>query len=172
MNSKNKYDTFLGIDNGVSGTIGIIQVNKEPMCFPIPTVEEVDFHSGEERMITRINHSLLNVIFSGLNPEKTMCFMERPMYNNRRFAQSISAARAFESVLLSLEKFEIRKEVIDSKKWQNYFFPTNHRRREKGMTKLLSNTVGKKLFPSLDASEVDDYDGILIAKYCQIVYGE
>ena len=53
--------------------------------------------------------------------------MERPMINSERFKQSKNAARAFEATLIVLEMLGLKDNyiIIDSKKWQHYFFGKN-----------------------------------------------
>ena len=48
--------------------------------------------------------------------------LERPMINPERFKQSIIAVRAFEALIIVLEILQLEYTVIDSKKWQHYFF--------------------------------------------------
>ena len=166
--TRRKYDTFVGIDNGSTGSIGIIQPEHDAIYMPMPTISEVDFHKDQEHMVTRVNHPVLETIICNFDPEKTYVTLERPLYNNRMFAQSMSAARAFESVLILLDKYQITRETIDSTQWQNMFFPGNRKSRDKGITKAMSNKYGKIYFPDLDIMGLKDYDGILIAKFCQM----
>ena len=59
---------------------------------------------------------------------KVAIIMERPMINAERFKQSKNAARAFESTLMVIEMLGLKDNyiIIDSKKWQHYFFRKEH----------------------------------------------
>lgn len=62
-----------------------------------------------------------------LNDVKIAVVLERPMINADRFKQSKNAARAFEAMLIVLEMLGLKENyiIIDSKKWQHYFFGKN-----------------------------------------------
>ena len=51
--------------------------------------------------------------------------MQRPMVNPQRFKQSGHALRAFEATIITLQSLGIEYVIIDSKKWQHYFFGKN-----------------------------------------------
>lgn len=148
--------TYIGIDNGVSGTIGIL--GKEPEFHKMPTFESQDYTKAKKR-ITRIDTEELRIILNGL--EKPFILLERPMVNPGRFKATISAVRAFEATLIVIEYLKIPYEVIDSKKWQKEFIP-GYKGKE---LKSAGVEVAKRLFPGVNVKK--DADGILIAEYAR-----
>ena len=111
---------FIGIDNGVSGSIGII--NKEGVFFfKTPTKKTLNY-TKKKSYITRIDFPALLELLSQFK-DNSFCLIERPMVNSGRFQATASALRAFEATVIVLEELKIPYEVIDSNKWQKEFFP-------------------------------------------------
>lgn len=156
MNNK----VYIGLDNGVTGTIGIITPDDEQvLATPIKTQQD---YTKKKQQISRLNYDLFHAILD-MYP---FCFvgLERPMVNATRFKASISGVRIFEAQLVAIEHLKIPYIVIDSKVWQKEFFPIGY---ASGQTKELSNQVGRRLFPKV-TNPFKDYDGLLIAKYLQL----
>jgi hypothetical protein len=152
--------TYIGVDNGVTGTIGIIT----PYCeeiLAVPTKKQQDYTKAKQN-ITRLDFDRFYEILDAY----PFCFVgfERPMVNPQRWVATKSALRVWEAELIAVEKLKVPYIIIDSKQWQKEFFPNQF---ESGQTKELSNQVGKRLFPKLE-NTFNDYDGILIAKYLQL----
>jgi len=156
---------FIGIDNGVSGSIGIIN-GKGVFFFKTPVKKTLNY-TKKKSYVTRIDFPALLELLSQFK-DNSFCLIERPMVNPGRFQATASALRAFEATLIVLEELKIPHEVIDSKKWQKEFFP----RGLKGTRELkkASIEVGKRLFPEVEPIH-DDFDGLLIAEYCRRYYG-
>ena len=78
---------YIGIDNGVSGTIGIIYGN-QTWFFETPVKKEQNY-TKKKGNISRIMYTQLrdklNDIFLETRPESIMCLIERPMVNPTRF---------------------------------------------------------------------------------------
>ena len=97
--------TWIGIDNGTTGTITIIRGNQIDH-FPTPTKKELSY-TKTKQYISRVYYSRLRQI---LNVEALFdnakdgifCLIERPMINPMRFKASLSAIRALESTLIVL----------------------------------------------------------------------
>lgn len=149
--------TYIGIDNGSTGTIGTISVDGYTLS-KVPIFTQQDY-TKKTKSISRI---ATNMIFL---PDNSFAIIERPMINPMRFVQSISAARALEAMLIVLDDDKIPYQFIDSKEWQKEFFP-HVKRGEKQDTKALSLQVGKRLFPNIEG-DFKDYDGLLIAEYAR-----
>jgi len=99
-----------------------------------------DDYQKDSQKIARIDWKKLKDWFSGILKKsirhyikkygfsktdvKVSVILERPMINSDRFKQSKNAARAFEATLVVLEMLDLKDNyiVIDSKKWQHYFF--------------------------------------------------
>lgn len=151
---------YLGIDNGGSGSIGIISPDGDRILLT-PTKSQQDY-TKKKQNITRLDFDK----FYDLLDSFPFCFvgLERPMVNATRFKASISGVRIFEAQIIAIERLKIPYIVLDSKTWQKEFFPGKY---ESGKTKELSNQVGSRLFPNIQ-NPAKDYDGILIAKYLQL----
>ena len=162
-----KYNVILGVDNGVSGSIGLVSDNLISYT-PIPTRIHLSY-TKKKANVTRIDFKELINYFSvalGANiGYEWFAFLERPMVNPMRFQASASALRAHEATLIALEHFGIGYKFIDSKEWQKAMLPEGI----KGTPELkkASLDIGIRTCPFL-ADEINkqgDADGLLIALY-------
>lgn len=153
--------TYIGIDNGVSGSIGIINGQRELML-PMPTRKELSYTKAK-RYITRIDWDRLLAILLKFKGAKV--FLERPMVNPGRFQATISAIRALEATLLAVESCHLSLTYVDSKQWQKIMLPSGI--EGSAELKKASMDIGCRLFPSL--AEVirkhKDADGLLMAEW-------
>lgn len=160
---------YIGIDNGVSGSIGV--VGDEIECFFIgtPVRKELSYQKSKKSYINRINYPELLKLFEAIQKEGTSFFVaiERPMINSSRFAASVSASRALEATLIALEVLSLPYQYCDSKQWQKMFFPPG----VKGSIELkkASLDIGIRLFPDYQdvIKKQGDADGILIAEWAR-----
>lgn len=157
--------TFIGIDNGVSGSIGVIS-NNTSILTPTP-IKKVLKYTKKKANINRIDYSpfISELLYEGV----VMVMLERPMVNPTRFNASASALRAWEATLIAIENLKYPYEFIDSKEWQKALLPSGLKGPE---LKKASMQVGIRLFPHLEAEirKQKDADGILIAEYCRQKY--
>jgi hypothetical protein len=176
-NIPGSYDLYVGVDNGVSGTIGIICVGQDKVVtdfFKTPTVSVVDFQKAKKNVTRIVTGQLAAKLFPyfGYCVKKAYVMMERPMLNPRMFTSTVSAARAHEATLIVMDSI-IRKcgniefEFVDSKGWQKDQLPAG----TKGSVqlKLRSMQYGCRLFPEHAEliTKHKDADGLLIANYCR-----
>lgn len=155
--------TYIGMDNGVSGSIGIIDsTGTQTLFFQMPTFSELNY-TKEVKHITRIDFSRLENILK--NCTCPLVIMERPMVNPQRFQASASALRALEATLIVLERLELPKMYIDSKEWQKVMLPHGIKGSDK--LKAASLDIGKRLFPQFSGLYKTDADGILIAEWAR-----
>jgi len=162
-----KYKIILGIDNGVSGSVGVVS-DEIIEYFPVPTFTQQSY-TKKKANITRIDFKeLVNYIADILGltvGSEAFAFIERPMVNPMRFQASASALRAHESVLIVLEHFNIGYRFIDSKEWQRDMLPEGI----KGSPELkkASLDIGIRTCPNLSdvITKQGDADGLLIALY-------
>ena len=160
---------YIGIDNGVSGTIGCI-CNNYTAFFPVPVKKEQDY-TKKKSNITRIRFAELVLKLKGLidefNPESTMVLIERPMVNPTRFHATKSALRALESTLIAIEYLGLPFGYCDSKEWQKELLPKGGKDLKKD-----SRDIGSRLFPIYKElfTNHGDADGMLIAEYCRRKY--
>ncbi len=154
--------SFVGIDNGVSGSVGIIYEDGTYEFFITPVKKEQDYTKAK-KMINRVQPLELAELFKFVG-EGSMVMIERPMINSTRFNASMSAIRCFEATITILETLGLPYQVEDSKAWQKALLPV-------GITgddlKTASKSVGNRLFPNTKLILHPDCDGMLIASYCK-----
>lgn len=160
---------FIGIDNGVSGSIGVLRWDRDGFTasmHPTPVVLGQDYTKKNQR-VSRLDHVTFKQMLSTYSYYKEVrCVIERPMVNPGRFKATLSAMRCLESTLLILEQLNIGYEYVDSKEWQKVFLPG-----VKGPAELkrASAQKGAQLYPHLrEAIEKQgDADGLLIAEHAR-----
>ena len=161
---------FIGIDNGVSGTIGII-TNDNISFFKTP-IKNVAKYTKKKAFINRVDHKKLREILIEITRnysiDEIIVGLERPMVNPTRFNASTSALRAFESTLVILEQLDFPYFYIDSKEWQKALLPKGIKGNSE--LKKASKSVGNRLFPQFKNYVHPDRDGILIAEYIRSKY--
>lgn len=159
---------YIGIDNGVSGSIGIIgpQGNKFLLT---PIKNEMSFQKSKNSKINRIDfQKLYDLLKETKELGYNICIrIERPMINPTRFQASISAARSLESTLIIFELLELSYEYCDSKQWQKVLLPAGIKGSEE--QKKASKDIGIRLFPEHKTliEKHKDADGILIAEWAR-----
>jgi hypothetical protein len=155
---------IIGIDNGVTGQIGIIAPH-EVALYHTPVMKLLHY-TKEKKYFTRIDTPTLEDILRKVlttTGEQAFILLERPMVNNNRLIASFSALRAYEATLIVIERLKIGHRVIDSKEWQKKILPAGL----KGPAELkkASLEVGKRTFPQVDFKGFEDADGLLLAEY-------
>ena len=154
---------FIGIDNGVSGSIGMIAENDLYSLEHTPIKRCLNY-TKKRAFLNRIDADKLLHILAGC--DNPFCYIERPMVMPARWLATVSALRADEATRIVLEKLEIPFQYIDSKEWQKALLPSGLKKEE---LKFASLDVGKRLFPKMDWTKFKDADGLLIASYCERV---
>ena len=158
---------YIGIDNGVTGSIGVLDQDGNLFYFDkTPTKESVSYVKTKIRMRTRIDYPRLRTVLQltqeGLN-HPIKAFIERPMINNQYFFASISASASLEATIIALESLDIGYEYCDSKAWQKMLLPA-------GCTgpqlKIASRDVGVRMWPEVQGRHID-CDGLLIAEWAR-----
>lgn len=153
---------YIGIDNGVSGSIGIITPDTS-LFLPTPVFSGQDY-TKTKKNITRVDYQKLYALLEEYsNEESVIVGLERPMVNPSRFVATTSALRALESTLICLESLSMPYMFLDSKEWQKELLPKGI----KGSTELkkASLDIGNRLYPKFKDSKLKDRDGILIAHF-------
>ena len=150
--------TYVGIDNGVSGSIGVASDSNSQ--FHLTPIFNCLSYTKKVKNINRVNVEELRAILEPLiNP---MAVLERPMVNPGRFDATISAIRALEATLIVLESLTIPYRFIDSKEWQSVMLPKGVQGADK--LKAASLDIGRRLFPQFVKKFKKDADGMLIAE--------
>jgi hypothetical protein len=151
--------TFIGIDNGVSGSIGIIS-NDVVVYLHTPIKKELNYTKSKQ-WLNRINGIELKQILSSY-ADIIKIALERPMINPGRFKATVSAIRALEASLVVIEDLKLPYCYLDSREWQKEFLPKDLKKEE---LKAASLQIGKRMFPKIDFKGFTDADGLLIAAY-------
>lgn len=163
---------YIGIDNGVTGTLGFI-VNNHSYFIKLPVRKEQNYTKKKGNVsrvaVVKLRDFILSIM-SEHKPESMFCLVERPMVNSMRFNASLSAVRALEAVLNMLEMLEVPYRYIDSKEWQKYLLPIGIKGTDE--LKKASRDIGIRTFPQHKAliEKHKDADGMLIAEYCREKY--
>jgi hypothetical protein len=153
--------TYVGIDNGVTGTIGIIH-DAEASIYSVPTVKVQDY-TKKRKSISRVNTERLERLLRDW--EDVFILLERPMTRPGRYNATISAARCLEATLIVLDRLKIPYQFCDSKEWQRVLLPKHSKDAD---LKKLSLQVGKRLFPGVRwRGHFKDADGLLIAEWAR-----
>jgi len=163
--------SFIGIDNGVTGSIGILTPDARHF-FRTPIKKEQSY-TKKKQNISRIDViELERVLTSVLTGEFAVAMIERPLVNPGMFKSTLSAMRALEATLCVLERMGIGLEYVDSKEWQKALLPQGI----KGTPdlKAASTDIGKRMYPA-HSDTIDkqkDADGLLIAHYLMTKYNQ
>jgi len=161
---------YIGIDNGSTGTIGVISIerngNQVVRFAPTPTRDSL--HYGKAGTITqRLDWGELTRFLDGINliPSQTQIAVERP-FSGKFVKAVVSAARFFEATLNYFEVHapHIGLQVIDSRDWQQHVLG---KVRGSAALKHASKLRGVQLYPSFAPQILKhkDADGLLIAHY-------
>jgi hypothetical protein len=154
--------TYVGIDNGVSGSIGIIPFTGSGARFLLTPTKSCQNFQKDAKNITRIDAVTLHGILAHV--ENPFAVIERPLVNPGMFSATMSAVRALEATLLVLEWLEIPHMFIDSKEWQKVMLPNGTKGPE---LKVASKDIGTRLFPQFRDQFKADADGLLIAEWAR-----
>ncbi len=167
-------ELYLGIDNGVSGSIGYVtkdQSGAGQILMPVKSERRWTKKESYSRRIDWVEaEKLIKVLMMkyGSHPDETFVLCERPMVNPQMFFASMSALRAHESIIIVLEMIGLSRRYIDSREWQRYLMP---RIRGKEDLKKNSILVAQQLFPVFEFdNRCEDADGLLIAEYARLEY--
>lgn len=154
---------YIGIDNGVTGSIGIVSSDGVADYHKTP-VKKVLNYTKDKAWLNRVDTEKLREILKPYadKSRNSLVILERPMINPSRWTASVSAMRALEATLIVIEELGLPYLYIDSKQWQSMLLPLNVTGEE---LKPASKEVANRLFPKLQFKT--DGDGILIAEWAR-----
>lgn len=157
---------YIGIDNGVSGTISFIADDK--VTFLKTPVKKEQSYTKTKQNISRLKiMDFVAMLSRYVKGRKCIAVIERPMINPTKFKASISAARCLEATIVGLEMYDIPYQYCDSKQWQKELLPSGI----KGSPELkkASADIGTRLFPEHEEliQKHGDADGLLIAEWAR-----
>lgn len=174
---KKPLTVWIGIDNGVTGSIGIIDSEGAyTLIRPKHYVFKAQDYQKKKQNAGRIDvHSFYQILetYSLSGNAIVHVMMERPLVNPqpKYFATSLSGIRTMEAMWIVIQQMHrLPLQFIDSKEWQSVLLPKG----TKGSPQLkkASITIATRYFP-LMAEEIrkqKDGDGLLIAEYCRRFY--
>ena len=156
---------WVGVDNGVSGSVGFLLYDGCYDYIHMPIKKELNY-TKKKQWLNRIDVPKLIEELRPIAPTNIPCFalLERPLVNPKMFRATISAIRALEATIIAFEILKIPYAYCDSKAWQKELLPSGLEGKE---LKIASLQVGKRLFPNLNLDGFSDCDGILIAEYAR-----
>jgi len=169
------HTLFIGIDNGTTGTIGVIMPNMLPLLYHTPTVSALNYQK-KGAMIERIdvpvlvelfkmiNHAALEVVPSG-EALKILVLLERPFTMGYLVPAVANGLRAFEATIIAVETMHFPYEFVDSKQWQKPLLGKDI--KVSAVLKKASLAKGKQMWPLLDWTGLHDADGLLIAEWAR-----
>jgi hypothetical protein len=158
------HSIYIGIDNGVTGSIGIIGTDWSEFI-RTPTKSEQNYTKTKGN-ISRINFPVLKGLLEVYLGGNGVAIIERPMVNPGRFKSTTSALRSLEATLIVLEELDFPYMYCDSKQWQKELLPAGIKGPE---LKTASVDIGCRLFPNHEhfIKKHKDADGLLIAEWAR-----
>jgi hypothetical protein len=166
---------YIGIDNGVTGAVGIVETERTNVfLFPTPVIRELSY-TKKKQFVHHLDVPLFATILTIAenlakgNTNHVLAVLERPMVNPERFKATLSAVTCFMQQYTVLRYRYIPFRYIDSKEWQREMLPSG---LEKEQLKDASLDVAQRLFPVLNLGEStiltkQTADAILIAEYAR-----
>lgn len=163
---------YIGVDNGITGSIGII-CDEGSFMYSTPNNTQQDF-TKKKQTLSRLDRERFKDILLNdeLNffekPGRVFVAIERPFWNPMLSPKaSKSGVMCLEAQLGIIETLCWAHQVVDSKDWQKILLPTG----TKGAPQLkkASKDIGIRLFPHLEEEikKQKDADGILIAEWAR-----
>jgi hypothetical protein len=155
--------TTIGIDNGSTGSIGILNVDGA-VFESVPTVDYL--HYGKRGSISqRLDRSsLTKLVEEHVAPMgSARVYIERP-FTGKFVNAVIPAHRFFEATIIVLEDLRVGYEVVDSREWQAEVLGPI---KGSALLKRASRLRGIQLYPRLENAikSHGDADGLLIAHH-------
>jgi hypothetical protein len=166
--TRNTSKLYIGIDNGVSGSLAAIASGFAAFQ-PTPIFSEQSYTKTKKR-ISRVNVTLLAEVLVDWKTQteagSILALIERPMVNPGRFNATLSAMRALEATLVVLEFASIPIIYVDSREWQKVMLPAGYEKEE---LKQASMDIGCRLYPVLRdvITKHKDADSLLMAEWAR-----
>lgn len=165
---------YIGIDNGSTGTIGMISSSGYVM-HETPVEKRLNY-TKKKQFISMLDIYAFQKIINDFMTESfsvtkqtgwLLAILERPLVNPQMFTATMNAVRLMQSEITILEMMDIPYMFIDSKEWQRVMLPEGTKGTPE--LKLASKDVGIRLFPECRdiITKHKDADGLLIAEYAR-----
>ena len=160
-----KYRYIVAIDNGISGTVSVIDTEKWTSSFCKTPIYKTLSYTKKPQHIHRINW---NELVANLPKSDALVVLERPLVNPRMFTATQSALRSLEATLIAVEYLGLDYIYMDSKEWAQEFLSSALIGKEQ--MKKGSMEVAIKLYPN-HRSKIEahgDGDSLLMARYVML----
>jgi len=156
--------TYLSIDNGVSGSICVLD-DLHSIFIETPSKKEQSY-TKKKQDIERIDYPVLYSFIYELKDLDLKVLIERPCVNPGRFKTTMSAMRSLEATMIVLENLGLTCEVIDSRQWQSVMIPNI---KGSDNLKKASKELGIELFPQHKEliTKHKDADALLISEWAR-----
>lgn len=155
---------YIGIDNGVTGTITIMKPMGTCYFYPVPTKVEQSY-TQKKQNITRIDaQKLFELLKYHTEGHPTRVLLEIPMVNPQRLFATFSALRCLEALLIIIELLQLPYSYMSSRKWQKELLPLG---LETDQLKKASLDIGNRLFPQFRDHKHKDRDSLLMTEYAR-----
>jgi len=160
-----QYRYFVSIDNGVTGTVTVIDTEKGTSSFCKTPVFECQSYTKKKQNIHRIHWGEL---IANLPKSDAFVTLERPMVDPHRFTATQSALRSLEATLIAIEYLGLDYQYMDSKEWQQEFISSAVIGSKN--LKEASKHVAIELYPEHKAliENHGDGDSLLMARYIML----
>jgi len=113
---------FIGIDNGVTGSICVLDADGNCLLYiPTPVVKCLNYTKAKEM----INRVVVRDLADALQPyaKTATVLLERPLVNPGRWKATVSAIRCDEATRGVLEALKAKLIYVDSREWQTSMLP-------------------------------------------------
>lgn len=191
---------ILGIDNGITGSIALMDQNGKVIYHaPVPVYKERKWTKPKKQKLktkTKIVYDEITVIdidalqrmlvtFTSQTSD-IHAFVERPAISYAAawsMKTSISAAMSWAYVIYVLKKLQIPRTDLDSKEWQHQLIPEASGEKNKEYMKTLkagernkllkeaAYDLAKTLYPKLNSKDKGAGDSICICEYGRLKLG-
>jgi hypothetical protein len=164
--------TYIGIDNGVTGTYGIIHcidgVKQKAIFSNTPVIEEQSY-TKKKQNIKRLDWKKFGGILKEWKDHNPYIIIEQPYVNAtdpRMVKTIISGHRFLEALIITIEWLNIPYRYITSREWQKMLI-TGTKIPYAKEWKILSTQLGIREFPEFADTKAPDFDGIWIAEWAR-----
>jgi len=148
---------YIGVDNGVSGTIGIYG-DSVIEVYKVPVRKGCSDYSANHS-ITRVDVDSLRGIMCRYTGGDVKVILEYPYFNMKNIRTTFVAGRCLEAELIVLEGLGLEYSFVSARVWQSDLFPGIRGRLELKRRSLMFgiDKLGGKV------SGFSDFDGLCIA---------
>lgn len=153
----------IGIDNGASGSVGLIRSDGATGFVLTPTLQSLTY-GKQGGFMTRLNRAELRETIKGyLTPQTSVrVYVERP-FTGKFYKAVVSGMRFHEALVCLCEDMNWPLTTVDSREWQKAILGNVAAKQ----TKVASRLRGIERFPQFTGliRKQGDADGLLIAQH-------